>query len=295
MKISEFYKGKQRTFSFEFFPPKTGDGENKLYETVAQLKSLGPAFVSVTYGAMGTTRDNTIRIVSQIKNKIGLETAAHLTCVGHNRQEIEVVLETLHANHIENIVALRGDLPKGETEFKPVQDGFRFASELVRFIRQHARFGNGFALAVAGYPEGHVECRDKKKDLEHLKIKVDNGADVIITQLFFDNRHYFNFLKRVRMAGIKVPVIPGIMPVTHGPQIQKFAQMCGAEIPREMQEAITRFGDDQSAIEAYGIEYATKQCEALLESGVAGIHFYTLNKSHATRQIYANLGLVKPA
>ena len=291
MKISEFYKKQKRTFSFEFFPPKTEEAEQKLFETVGELRSLQPSFVSVTYGAMGTTRANTLRIVSRIKKEIGMEAAAHLTCVGHTRDEIENLLGDLQRSGVENIVALRGDPPKGETEFKPVPKGFRYASELVAFIRTHPKFGAAFSLAVAGYPETHIECRDKVKDLAHLKQKVEQGADVVITQLFFSNSDYFDFVARARKAGIKIPIVAGIMPVTHGPQIQRFASMCGASIPGEMQKAIEKFGEDQPSVENYGIEFATRQCAELLKNGVPGIHFYTLNKSRATRQICLNLGL----
>ena len=291
MKLSELYKTQKHTFSFEFFPPKTPEGEEKLFQTVRELSRLGPSFVSVTYGAMGTTRHNTLRIVSRIKHEIGLEVAAHLTCLGHTQEEIAAILQELHAEHIENIVALRGDPPKGETEFKPVPGGFRYASELVGFIRRQSRYGPHFSLAVAGYPEGHIECRDKSKDLAHLKHKVDQGADVVITQLFFKNKDFFDFRERAVKAGIKVPIVPGIMPVTHGPQIQRFASMCGAAIPSEMQEAIVRFGEGQKSIEAYGIDYATHQCQELLANGATGLHFYTLNKSNATSQIYKNLEL----
>ena len=203
MKIADCYRLRKHTFSFEFFPPKTSDGEIKLFQTVAQLKPLHPTFVSVTYGAMGTTRDNTIRIVERIKNEIGIEAAAHLTCVGQTQNDIEAILKELHEKGIENIVALRGDPPKGETEFKAVPSGFRYGSELVRFIRKHPRYGKAFSLAVAGYPEGHVECKDKDKDLEHLKLKVDEGADVVITQLFFNNRDFFNFAERCHKLGFE--------------------------------------------------------------------------------------------
>ena len=295
MKISEYYNKQKYTISFEFFPPKTAEGETKLFQTVTELKKLAPSFVSVTYGAMGNTQANTLRIVEEIKHKIGLEVAAHLTCVAHSRGEIERILTMLHSKGIENIVALRGDPPQGETEFKAPPDGFHYAAELVRFIRQHPQLGKAFDLSVAGYPEGHPECRDKQKDLEHLKHKVDEGADAVVTQLFFDNRHYFDFLKRARKIGIRVPIVPGIMPVTHGPQIEKFSRMCGAEIPREIHDAIARFGEDQSSIIKFGIEYATRQCEELLRGGAPGLHFYTLNQSLATRQIFANLHLVRAA
>lgn len=292
--MTEFYRKPTHTFSFEFFPPKTDDGEKKLFETIAQLKPLAPAFVSVTYGAMGTTRANTIRIVEHIKNQIGIEAAAHLTCVAHTRADIEQILEELHEKGIENIVALRGDPPQGESSFTPAPDGLRGARELVALIRRHPRLGKAFSIAVAGYPEGHIECRDKRRDLEYLKRKVDEGADAVITQLFFNNSDYLDFVKRARAMGIEVPIVPGIMPVTHGPQIQKFAAMCGASIPHEMKAAIERFGDDQASVEAFGIEYATKQCAELLANGVPGLHFYTLNKSKATRQIYTNLGMAAP-
>jgi methylenetetrahydrofolate reductase (NADPH) len=293
MKISEYYQKKEPTISFEFFPPKTPEGEAKLFQTVADLKSLSPSFVSVTYGAMGNTQSSTLRIVEEIKHKIGLEVAAHLTCVAHSRGEIERILDTLLEKKIENIVALRGDPAQGETQFKAPLYGFHYASELVRFIRQHPRFGKAFDLIVAGYPEGHPECKDKRKDLEHLKHKVDQGAAAVITQLFFNNSRYFDFVERARKAGIKVPIVPGIMPVTHGPQIEKFSRMCGAQIPREIREAIVRFGEDQNSIMKFGIEYATRQCQELLHGGAPGLHFYTLNQSRATRQIYANLHLAR--
>ena len=293
MKISEYYRKKKYTISFEFFPPKTAEGEKKLFQTVAELKNLAPSFVSVTYGAMGNTQANTLRIVEEIKCWIGLEVAAHLTCVAHSREEIEKILAMLQEKGIENIVALRGDPPQGETQFKPPRHGFRYASELVRFIRRHPTLGRAFDLAVAGYPEGHPECKDKQKDLEHLKQKVNEGADAVVTQLFFDNRHYFDFVGRARKIGITVPIVPGIMPVTHGPQIEKFSRMCGAEIPATIREAITRFGEDQASVMKFGIEYATLQCEELLKGGAPGLHFYTLNQSLATRQIFTNLHLAR--
>jgi len=291
MKITQYYKAGGPVISFEFFPPKTDKGEELLFQEIASLKTLNPSFVTCTYGAMGTTRDNTIRIVQKIKMEIGLEVAAHLTCIAHNRPEIENILGELSGKGIENIVALRGDIPQGQTEFKPLAGGFRYASELVHFIKRHPKYGKSFALAVGGYPEGHPECRDKAKDLENLKIKVDEGADVIVTQLFFRVRDYFDFCEKAQKAGITIPIVPGIMPVTNGAQIQKFSAMCGAFIPSEITQAIARYGEDQAAVEAYGIEYATRQCNDLLKGGAPGLHFYTLNKSHATRQIYLNLNL----
>ncbi len=291
MKLTEIYKQKSPAFSFEFFPPKTDEAEQKLFETAAELKALNPSFVSVTYGAMGSTRDNTLRITERIKNKIGIEAAAHLTCVAHTRDDIEGILGQLAERGIENIVALRGDPPKGEAQFKAPAHGFPYASELVRFIRSHPKFSKAFALAVAGYPEGHMECRDRKKDLEHLKYKVDQGADAVITQLFFNNADYFDFVTRARQAGIRIPIVPGIMPLTNVSQIQRFADMCGCAIPKVMQEAMARFANDPQAAENYGIEYATAQCRELLAAGVPGLHFYTLNKSRATRDICHSLGV----
>ncbi|MBU3759477.1 MAG: methylenetetrahydrofolate reductase [NAD(P)H] [Candidatus Omnitrophica bacterium] len=291
MRISQFFESGRRVFSFEFFPPKTPEGEEKLFETASELKGLKPSFISVTYGAMGTTRENTLRIVSRIRSELNIETAAHLTCVGHTRQEIADILRGFKTRGVENLVALRGDPPKGQTEFKPVPGGFRYASELVNFIRSEPEFKDAFSIAVAGYPEGHIECRDPVTALRHLKHKVDQGADLVMTQLFFDCGDFFSFSDRARKAGIKVPIAAGIMPVTHGPQIEKFASMCGARIPSDLADAIRRFGDDQASVEAYGIEFATRQCERLLEGGTAGLHFYTLNKSRATLEIYRNLGL----
>lgn len=291
MKIADLYSRQKHTFSFEFFPPKTEETETKLFETIARLKQLKPSFCSVTYGAMGTTRGNTLRIVLRIKKEAGLEAAHHLTCVGHDRNEMEAILNQIQQEGIENIVALRGDPPKGETEFKPVPNGLKYGSELVGFIRNHPKFSKAFSLAVAGYPEGHQECPDKNQDLKYLKEKVDQGADVVITQLFFDNRDFFDFVERSRKIGIKIPIVAGIMPVSNGPQIKRIASMCGAAIPKKLAEAIEKFGDDAASIEQFGIEYATEQCRELLKQGIPGIHFYTLNKSGPTEQIYRNLGL----
>lgn len=291
MKISECYQSGRTAFSFEFFPPKSDQGEGLLFETIAQLKALNPSFVSVTYGAMGTTRNNTVRIVEKIQADLGLNAAAHLTCIAHTRDEVRAVLAELRGKGIQNIVALRGDRPQNAPDFRPPADGFKYAADLVRFIRKETDYGREFSLAVAGYPEAHVECKDREMDLEHLRRKVDEGADAVLTQLFFNNRDYFDFVERARKAGIRVPIVPGIMPVTNGAQIQKFSDMCGAAIPSEMKEAILKYGDDQASVEAYGIEYATRQCQDLLKKGVPGIHFYTLNKSRATRQICFALGV----
>jgi methylenetetrahydrofolate reductase (NADPH) len=273
------------SFSFEFFPPKTEDGFDALYGTVAQLRRLSPTFVSVTYGAGGTTRRKTIDIVAKIKRELRLETMAHLTCVGSTKAEIAQVLDEIRGNGVENVLALRGDPPQGDTTFHQTPGGFAYANELVEFIRSR----HDFCIGVAGYPEGHQEAPDLDTDLENLKRKVDAGADFIITQLYFDNRYYFDFVERAAAKGITVPIIPGIMPVLNVSQIKRMTQMCGATIPRKMLADLEALQDQPEAIQQYGIEHSTRQCEELLRQGVPGIHFYTLNRSRSTWQIFENL------
>lgn len=285
MKFTELFARQERTFSFEFFPPKSDEGFEHLFETVAHLKALGPSFVSVTYGAMGSTRRKTTDIVARIRREIGIEAAAHLTCVGHTRAELEEILEEIRARGIENIVALRGDPPQGENEFKPVEGGLSYAYELVRLIR--SRYDCG--VAVAGYPEGHTECPDKQRDLEHLKLKVRSGADGVITQLFFDNRCYFDFVERAERIGIDCRIIPGIMPIINYKQIKRFTQMCGATIPADLHDRLSAVEDDPEAVRRIGVEHASAQCRELLKGGAPGIHFYTLNKSDATMEIFRRL------
>jgi len=291
MRISDLLSAKGRAadgpvFSFEFFPPKTDQGEQSLYRTIEHLRELRPTFVSVTYGAGGTTRDKTVELVCRIKHEIGIEAMAHLTCVGADREEIHAVLKRLHAGGIENVLALRGDPPRDQKEFVRTANGFRYAAELVRFIRDS---GFSFTLGGAGYPEGHVECRDRAADLAHLKAKVDAGLDFVITQLFFDNADYFAFVGRARAHGIRVPIIPGIMPITNVAQIERFTSMCGARIPAALQARLNAVRNDEPAVRAVGIEHATAQCQDLLARGAPGIHFYTLNQSPATRAIFQQL------
>ena len=293
MKLTEIFSKKKQSFSFEFFPPKTPEAEEQLYLAIAELKILKPTFVSVTYGAMGTTRQNSIRIAEHIKNKLGLEIASHLTCVGNTRLEMEGILKELKTKGIQNLVALRGDPPKGESEFKPVEGGFRYAAELVAYIRSHSEFGNWFSIAVAGYPEGHPESKVRDRDWDHLGTKVRAGADAVITQLFFSNSDFFRFEEECRKREITVPLVAGIMPVTNGKQIERFSQMCGASIPSQLKAVMERYGDDNESIAKFGVEHASRQCEELIKHGISGIHFYTLNKSTATTEIYKNLGLHK--
>jgi len=285
MKISEILKQGSQPFSFEFFPPKTDDGFDQLFQTIENLKPWNPGYVSVTYGAGGSTRTKTLDLVGRIKHQIGLEGMAHLTCVGHTADEIRGILDRLKENGIENVLALRGDPPKGEQSFVKTKNGFGFGNELVGFIRKHY----SFCLGVAGYPEGHVESPDKTTDLDNLKRKVDAGADFIVTQLFFDNRYFFEFCEQARASGIAVPIVPGIMPIINAKQTQRFTKMCGASIPSALKKHLEQSQDDPIAVRELGVEHATAQCAELLKNGVSGIHFYTLNQSRATLSILENL------
>jgi methylenetetrahydrofolate reductase (NADPH) len=273
-------------FSFEFFPPKTAEGEKQLWETLEDLRSLDPGFVSVTYGAGGSTRDRTIALVSQIKERTGIEPMAHLTCVGHTRDEIAHVLDTLARARIENVLALRGDPPAGQKAFTPVEGGFQYANELVDFIREKEL---GLSVGCAGYPEGHLETASRDLDLKHLKAKVDAGCDFVVTQLFFDNAFYFDFVERARRAGINVPIVPGIMPITNAEQISRFVRLCGTTLPMRLQLELEQVKDDAAAVQALGVAHSTVQCMELLSRGVPGIHFYTLNRSPASRMIVSAL------
>ena len=285
MRIIDIIEAHKPAFSLEFFPPKSDEETAQLFRTLKDVRRLNPAFVSVTYGAGGGTRDRTLQIVEQAKSKIGLESAAHLTCVGHSRTEIKEILDELIHSGIENVVALRGDPPKGEPHFAPKPDGFRYASELTAFIRK----SYPLCIAVAGYPEGHTDSPNKETDWAHLEEKVKAGADLIITQLFFENTHFFDFERHMRGRGVSVPIIPGIMPITNFQQILRFTKMCGASIPQKVADDLRTIQDEPELVQRYGIELATKQCTELLDHGVPGIHFYTLNKSRATQEIINKL------
>jgi methylenetetrahydrofolate reductase (NADPH) len=280
-------------FSFEFFPPKTDDGVRQLWEAVEALRPLAPGFVSVTYGAGGSTRTRTIELVTRLKRESEIETVAHLTCAGSSRQELAHVLDELAEAGVQNVLALRGDPPRGEHTFQPHPEGFRYASELVAFIRSEpARWR--FCIGAAAYPEGHVETPDLARDLAHLEIKVDAGADFLVTQLFFQNAHYFRFVERARAAGITVPVLPGIMPFTAVEQIERFTALCGAQIPPALRAAMQVRRDDAEGSLQLGVAYASLQCADLLRRGAPGVHFYTLNRSPSTRAIVAALRSSEP-
>jgi methylenetetrahydrofolate reductase (NADPH) len=280
-------------FSFEFFPPKTEEGERQLFQTVEALRPLGPAFVSVTYGAGGSGRSRTVDLVRRLKRDVEVEAVAHVTCVGSSRDEIARVLDEVAEAGIQNVLALRGDPPRGERAFVPHPDGFRHASELVAFIRERPERWR-FCVGAAAYPEGHVETRDLARDLHHLRLKVDAGVDFLVTQLFFENVHYFRFVDRARAAGIAVPVLPGIMPLTSVDQIERFTAMCGASIPPLLRAAMeVRRADAEGALQL-GVAYASLQCADLLRRGAPGIHFYTLNRSPSSRAILAALRASEP-
>jgi methylenetetrahydrofolate reductase (NADPH) len=275
--------------SFEFFPPKTAEGEQNLLEKhIPALLQANPDFCSVTYGAGGSTRDKTLMIVDSIQRQHGLTALAHLTCVGHTREQVGELLDKIRSLGCQNILALRGDPPGGGT-FQPTPGGFEFASQLVRFIRE----SGDFSIGVAGFPEGHIACKDgKHADWRHLKEKVDAGADYVLTQLFFDNADYFEFRDQVAgKLGVKVPLVPGIIPILSAGQITRFTQLSGSKIPPALRAKLEQLTGNDEAAAGFGIEYATRQCEELLRAGVPGLHFYTLNKSRSTVQVLKNLGL----
>ena len=283
MRIIEKLRTGAPSFSFEFFPPKDDIGFWDLYKTIESLRPLSPTFVSVTYGAGGTTRRKTIDLVGRIKSDIGVEPLAHLTCVGADRIEIASVLDELKGRGVCNVLALRGDPPQGESSFRPVEGGFAHADQLVRFIRSR---GDGLCVAAACYPEKHPEASDEATDLDHLKRKVDEGVDFLITQLFFDNDHFRRFRERAERTGVRVPMVAGVMPILSVSQVKKFTRMCGASIPSALLRRIESVEDDAEAVRHIGMYHTTRQCLDLLHDGVAGIHFYTLNRSTATRAIY---------
>jgi methylenetetrahydrofolate reductase (NADPH) len=282
MRIRDQLNGKRPALSFEFFPPKDEIGFWDLYRTIEALKPINPTYVSVTYGAGGSTRRKTVELVGRIKKHIGIEPMAHLTCVGADRAEIAQVLDELKALNVENVLALRGDPPKGETEFQAVEGGFRYGNELVAYIRER---GDGFCIGAACYPERHPEAPSFEKDIENLKRKVDAGADFLITQLFFDNEDFYRFRDRAIQAGIDLPIVCGIMPILSVNQIKRFTDMCGAKIPPDLLRKIEAVEDDTEAVRHIGMYHATQQCLDLIANQAAGIHFYTLNRSAATRAI----------
>ncbi|MBI2856442.1 MAG: methylenetetrahydrofolate reductase [NAD(P)H] [Chloroflexi bacterium] len=274
MKFADYYRDGHPAISFELFPPRTEAGLAALEERLPRLISLKPSFITVTYGAMGTTRERTLEIASKIRNEYGMETAHHLTCVASSRDEMSEILEDIRKHNIENIVALRGDPPQGEATFTPPKDGYSHANELVQHIR---RFG-GFGVAVAGYPEKHTEAPDLETDLGNLKRKLDAGADAVITQLYYDNRHFYEFVDRCRSIGIQQPIVPGLMPILNVEQIKRITGLCGATIPPDLLGQLEGAKDDEERVHQIGITHTANQALDLLNHGVPGIHFYVLNQ-----------------
>ena len=291
--IRDLYAAKaaagQPVISFEFFPPKTDEGDRNLLEkTLPVLLKTKPDYCSVTYGAGGSTREKTLRIVERIQREHGLTAVAHLTCVCATKDQIRELLGQIRALGVRNVLALRGD-PPGGGEFQATAGGFEFSSQLVEFIREQG----DFSIGVAGFPEGHIACKEgKHTDWQHLREKIEAGADFVITQLFFDNADFYEFREHMQKRhGIKVPMVPGIIPILSGSQIKRFTALCGARIPAMLASQLDELGDNDAAVTEYGIEFATRQCQELLAAGAPGIHFYTLNKAHSTVRILQNLGL----
>src|SRR4051812_27477503 len=279
------------SFSFEFFPPKTEEGERNLWNAIAALKPLGPDYVSVTYGAGGSTRDKTLDIVERIRREYGLEAMAHFTCVGATVHELTGTLDRMRDLGLDNVLALRGDPPQGEETWTKTEGGLEYSRELVELIG--ARYGE-FSVGAACFPETHIHATSAEDDLRHLKAKVDAGVDFLITQLFFDNAFYYEFVERARAIGVDVPIIPGIMPITNARQIHRVTSLCKSEIPERLRAELDARADDPDAAEAFGVAYATLQCADLLAHGAPGIHFYTMNRSPATRAILSALKLLRP-
>ncbi len=290
MRIDEILLERRPVFSFEFFPPKTDAGYDNLRATLDDLRNDDPAFVSVTYGALGSTRDRTIDIVKWIKQDLGIEAMAHFTCVGATREELRQTLAEIEAAGVDNVLALRGDPPAGETEWKPTEGGLLYSTELIELLSEDF----SFAIGAAAFPEVHPEAKSSEADIQFLKAKQDAGARFLITQLFYDNEFYFDFVARAREAGITVPIIPGIMPVTSFRNIKRITELCKSEIPEPFERELEARENDESAVQDLGVAYATLQCVDLLARGAPGIHFYTLNRSPATRAILAALRAARP-
>jgi methylenetetrahydrofolate reductase (NADPH) len=284
MRISDALATQRPFFSFEFFPPRDDEGSRRLLQTIEALQPLRPAFVSITYGAGGSTRARTVALAKEIRQQIGLNVVAHVTCVGATRAELRELFDDVARAGIENVLALRGDPPNGAS-FEAVPGGFAHASDLIAMLRRNY----GFCIGAACYPEKHPEAASMDDDLRYLKMKADAGADFLVSQLFFDNAHFFEFERRARAAGIALPLLPGLMPITNFGQIQRFVAMCGASIPPKLRVEMELRRDDIKAVEDLGVAYASMQALGLLQAGAPGIHFYTLNRSPATRAIVSSL------
>jgi len=287
VKLADLYARHGLTLSVEFFPPKTDKGEENLFNEIEIIKRLNPGFCSVTYGAGGSTREKTVDLVETIHDGCGLEVMCHLTVVGQSKDEARAILRRLKEKGIENLIALGGDPPQGETDWRPHADGFHHAAELVR----EAMALGGLSVAVAGFPEVHPRAVSRESDLKFVKEKVDAGAVAIITQLFFDNEDYYRFVEDLRKLGVKVPIVPGVLPLLSAAQVRRFTALCCAKIPAALEAKLVKVENDDDAAVEMGIEYASRQCEGLIKFGAPGLHFYSLNKSHSVAAICKNLGL----
>ncbi|MGI6778969.1 MAG: methylenetetrahydrofolate reductase [NAD(P)H] [Acetivibrionales bacterium] len=287
MRIIDMFKNKRPVVSFEIFPPKLDTPIEAIYDKLDKFKCLNPDYISVTYGAGGSKKDRTIEIASKIKKDYGIESMAHFTCVGHSREEVEHLLDSMHEQGLENILALRGDPPADQPDFDFSKSEYRYASELIK----HIRGKNNFCIAAAAYVEGHIDCKRLKEDLYHLKEKVDAGVDFLITQLFFDNRLFYDFLDKAASINIRCPVLPGIMPIFRADQIKRITCLCGASIPARLVIMMDKYQDNAEDLRKAGIEYASMQIKDLIENGADGIHLLTMNRPESSRQILKNIGL----
>jgi methylenetetrahydrofolate reductase (NADPH) len=292
MRIDQLLGNGLPAVSFEFFPPKTDAGFQQLFQTIEDLKPIQPSYVSVTYGAGGSTRQKTVELVERIQREAKIRAMAHLTCVGHTAEQIGTILDEIWNSGIRNVLALRGDPPAGQSQFVATEGGFAYASDLISFVRGR----HDFCIAAAGYPEGHPQCLNRTRDMEHLKRKVDNGANFVVTQLFFDNADFYRFRDDARAMGIKVPIIAGIMPITNVSQIKRFISMCGAKIPHRLLTKLEKIeSNGPDVVHQVGVDYAAMQCRDLLFNDVDGLHFYTLNKSKATVEVCQHLNVTHAA
>ncbi|MGC6466378.1 MAG: methylenetetrahydrofolate reductase [NAD(P)H] [Akkermansiaceae bacterium] len=287
MEILSLLKAERPTLSFEFFPPKNDSGADDLLKTVHELGELDPAFVSVTYGAGGTTRTRTRSVVQRILKETSVPTIPHLTCIGHSREEMTEILDQYASDEVGTILALRGDPPRDQPDYDRSKDDFKYASDLVRFIKEHP---HPFEIGVAGFPEGHPDTQNRLLEMDYFKEKVDAGADYICTQLFFDNHDFLDYRERCQLAGIDLPIVAGIMPITTLASMKRMAELAaGSHFPAKLLKALSSAGHDADAIRQAGIDYAIVQCQHLIEYQVSGLHLYTLNKSNATRAIADSL------
>jgi len=286
-KIENIFRAKEKTLSFELFPPKTDQGFANLLKTIKQLAVLKPDFISCTYGAGGGNRDKTLEVVHHIQNEHNIAGLAHLTCVLHTKEEIKNILKDIKARGIENVLALRGDPPRDNPNWQPTENNFKYSSDLCTFMRHH--FGDYFSIGVAGFPEGHLLCPDKDQDAQYLKTKIDNGADFVITQLFFDNKDYFEYVDRLKNIGVTARIIPGIFPITNFGGLLNFCKLCGTTVTEELKSIFEPIADDKEVTLQACIQFAVRQCRELLDGGAPGLHFYCLNKAEPTATILSEL------